>query len=509
MSFWDGTQWVPEPNQASRPRSRPRRVRDVLATLVMVLGLAAVILPFTSTLASNPELAVSPTTGEVGTDATLSGTNFPPETQVQITWDGSFKKLPSVAVDSAGSFSVTIAVPRTASGDHTIAAVGIESGQTVVKRASQLTDLAANVPFLVTRGVSPTPTPDPTAAPTPDQTAAPTPDQTAAPTPDPTAAPTADPTPTTPPAPTPAPTPTPTPISVPSTINSIGTADASSALNAWLGTVPDGSTIVFTAGGLYRMDRGLKFSNRHNLVLDGNGATLKGNGDVWETSSLIALWGGNTGITIRNFNLVGNSSTPGLFQAGKEGAHGILVDGGSNIDVSNVTVSAVWGDAVYVGLWADGVRFHDSHVVSAGRNGVTIIAGQNVTAQRVAFDTSGYCTFDIEPNSSTEGASNIAFLNNTAGTWSNSFLSADGAAGSTVNGVTVDGNTVTGRSLRTIIDLSRRQNIVFTNNTSQWAAGGPVLRFAYIDGLTITGNVQPLTSGQLASIVDSTNVTYQ
>jgi hypothetical protein len=316
------------------------------------------------------------------------------------------------------------------------------------------------------------------------------------------------------PAPTPTPTPPPAPlpptgISVPSTINSIGTADASSALNAWLGTVPDGSTIVFTAGGLYRMDRGLKFSNRHNLVLDGNGATLKGNGDVWETSSLIALWGGNTGITIRNFNLVGNSSTPGLFQAGKEGAHGILVDGGSNIDVSNVTVSAVWGDAVYVGLWADGVRFHDSHVVSAGRNGVTIIAGRNVTAQRVAFDTSGYCTFDIEPNSSTEGASNIAFLNNTAGTWSNSFLSADGAAGSTVNGVTVDGNTVTGRSLRTIIDLSRRQNIVFTNNTSQWAAGGPVLRFAYIDGLTITGNVQPLTSGQLASIVDSTNVTYR
>ena len=59
-----------------------------------------------------------------------------------------------------------------------------------------------------------------------------------------------------------------------------------------------------------------------------------------------------------------------------------------------------------------------------------------------------------------------------------------------------------------MIDLARRQNIVFTNNTSTVAGGGPVLRFAHIDGLTVTGNVQPLSSGVLASITDSTGVTY-
>ena len=77
-----------------------------------------------------------------------------------------------------------------------------------------------------------------------------------------------------------------------------------------------------------------------------------------------------------------------------------------------------------------------------------------------------------------------------------------------VNGVTVSGNTVSGKSLTTIIDLARRQNVVFTNNSSLVSAGGPVLHFAHIDGLTVTGNVQPMTSGVLASITDSTGVTY-
>ena len=87
-------------------------------------------------------------------------------------------------------------------------------------------------------------------------------------------------------------------------------------------------------------------------------------------------------------------------------------------------------------------------------------------------------------------------------------MSADGAPGSVVNGVTISGNTVTGKSLLTVIDLARRKNIVFTNNRSTVTTAGPVLRFAHIDGLTVTGNVQSLSSGVLASITDSTSVNY-
>ena len=357
---------------------------------------------------------------------------------------------------------------------------------------------------------TPVPTAVPTAAPTPKPTPVPTAAPTAAPTPKPTPVPTAAPT----PVPTPAPTPKPTPagIAVPSTIDATGATDVSAALISLVGSVPDGSTIVFKAGGVYRLNAALKFAHRHNLTFEGNGATLKAGGGTTEASSLFWLGsylGGNTGIVIRNFTLVGNSTTPGVFQVGREGAHGILVDSGSGIEISSVTVSGVWGDCLYVGSWADGVSFHDSTCSSNGRNGVTVTSARNLTVQRVAFPKAGYCTFDIEPNTSSEGASNIRFLDNTAGSWSNSFLSAEGASGSVVNGVTVSGNTVTGASLVTIIQLDRRQNIVFTNNTSRVSASGPVLRFAHIDGLTVTGNVQPLSSGSLASITDSTSVTYQ
>jgi hypothetical protein len=305
-------------------------------------------------------------------------------------------------------------------------------------------------------------------------------------------------------------TPAPAGIPVPSSIDATGASDASAALQSWLGSVPDGSTIVFKAGGTYRMDMGLRiFSSRRNLTFDGNGTTLRSNGDSTSASSLFIVSG--TGIKIRNFNLVGNSPTPGSYRSGQEYAYGVQTYGASNVEIANVTISAIYGDGLMVGGWSDTVWFHDSHVVSAGRNGVTILAGKNVTVERVAFDKSGWATFDIEPWEASGGASNVKILNNTAGTWNGQwgfFFGACGEAGSVVSNVTVSGNTITGSPLTTYVTLARRQNIVFTNNTSSVTAAGPVLTFAHVDGLTVTGNVQPRTSGALASIIDSTGVTY-
>lgn len=46
------------------------------------------------------------------------------------------------------------------------------------------------------------------------------------------------------------PTPAPARLSVPASIDATGASDASAALNAWIATVPDGSTIVFKASGV-------------------------------------------------------------------------------------------------------------------------------------------------------------------------------------------------------------------------------------------------------------------
>ena len=157
-------------------------------------------------------------------------------------------------------------------------------------------------------------------------------------------------------------------------------------------------------------------------------------------------------------------------------------------------------------MGVDCITFHDSDCVSAGRNGVAIIAGRNVTVQRVVFregrlQRARHPAQHLEP-----GRLSIKFLSNTAGTWTNAFFTANGAPGSRVNGVIVSGNRVTGGTLLTNVTTARRTNIVFTNNTSTVKRHGPILRFAHVDGLTMKANHQPLSSGSFARISDCTRV---
>lgn len=347
-----------------------------------------------------------------------------------------------------------------------------------------------------------------------------------APTPTPTPKPTATPAPTSTPTPTatpvppaaPGPRPFPAPVttgsySVPASIDATGRTDVSSALISFIASVPNGSVINFPSGGVYGITKSIKVGyGRHNLVIDGHGATIRYLSSLASNENY-SVWydfGGGSYLTFENFNLVGGSTSPGVFSSGGTGQHGVLVQS-NEVEVAGNTISAVWGDAVFIES-STNVWVHDNHVVSAGRNGLAIISGTNITAERNAVDRAGYTTFDIEPNTSSEASTNVVLRNNSAGTWTNSFLSVEGShTGAPINGVTVTGNTINGGTLLTVIDnggTSRMTSITFSNNSSAVPGYGPVLRFAHIDGLTVTGNVQPLRSGSLASIIDSTRVTY-
>ena len=308
---------------------------------------------------------------------------------------------------------------------------------------------------------------------------------------------------------------------VPASIDATGATDVSAALNAWIQGVPDGSVISFPAKGVYKLGKGIQLGNRHNLVFQGNGATLRASGAGSDLLSSLFVsgfsyplryWtGGTTHIAIRDFNLVGNDSTPGVYGSGGEGQAGFRSYATGYLEVSGCTISAVWGDGFFfhdsTNVWV-----HDNRVASAGRNGVTVISGSGVTAEGNKFDKIGYVTLDVEPNAATEASSDIVFRSNTAGTWGQDFVSVDGQhTGASIRNITVSGNTVTGGTLSTRINNgggSRLRNIAVTDNTSRVAGRGPVLIFAHVDGLKVTGNVQPLTSGSLTSITDSTNVTY-
>lgn len=306
-------------------------------------------------------------------------------------------------------------------------------------------------------------------------------------------------------------------VYVPASIDRTGARDASRALNRFIASVPNRRVIVFRRGATYRMDHGLVIRNRRNLKFEGNGATLSSNPATAATEwdSLFALGGGNHNIVIRNFHFRGNSPKPGVYTGKKEGVHAVMIQG-DNVRIHHVTVRGMYGDAFFIHQsgtssgWSNNTYIHDSRVYSTGRNGVTIIAAKNTLIERVAFDKSGYCTLDIEPNNRNQGARNVTFRRNTAGTWSNAFVAAEGAPNSVVTGVKVNRNKVTGDSLETRIRLTTgRQNITFRNNTSLVRAAGPVLEFGYIDGLTVTGNKQPLRSGQVAKIWKSKDVVYK
>ena len=387
---------------------------------------------------------------------------------------------------------------------------------------------------VVAPAATPTPAATPVATPRPTDTPASNP----TPRPTPVATPVATPVPT--PVPTPKPTPTPAPIvsgsgiAVPSSIDSSGSSDASAKLASFIAGVPDGSTIVFAAGGTYRLNHGIVLDNRHNLVFEGNGSTLKaaGSGSA-VTDSPFDLDKGDTGITIQDFTLLGDNPTAGTssaYHSGAENQIGVAIYGAKNVSVNNVTISGSYGDCFYVGMsspstWSDTVSFTNSTCERAGRSGVAIVAGSHVTVANDTFASLAMHVFNVEPDNSSGGGTYITFRNNNVGTYgisaqySGYFFGADGAPGASVHDITVTGNTVTGnphagydgsvRALNTTVEVSRRANIIFTNNTATLSAPGPVLLFSHVDGLTVTGNHQPLSSGSLTRISDCTSVTSQ
>jgi len=318
---------------------------------------------------------------------------------------------------------------------------------------------------------------------------------------------------------------------VPDSIVHDGSADASDDLNTWLAnSVPNGtdathqSRVVFPGGApnTYRMDVGLQFTNRNNLAFQGNGATLQvgpgaSGGDqlasplVFGHDYALGYWtGANTRITVSGLNFVGNSPHPGVFEGG-EGQASIELEASTEVEICGCTSIGAWGDFVKIGSFAQ-VTIYDNHIIDAGRNGISVISGSDIEIRNNEFDTIGYVTLDIEPNDVNESCQSISFHDNSAGTWGQEFFAMDGShTGAAIDHVTIDHNTISGSSLLTYVNngnTTRNTDINFTNNVSTGpAVAGPVLNFAYVDGLVVTHNTQPLSSGELVATTDCTNAT--
>jgi hypothetical protein len=378
------------------------------------------------------------------------------------------------------------------------------------------------------------------AAPTKAPAATPTPTKAPVPTPTPTKAPVPTPTPTKAPVPTPKPTPAPTSATtkvVPSTIDSTGSSDVSGALATWIKAQPDGSTMVFKAGGTYRVDTALRVEGRNNLVFDGNGSTLRIAGCSVEDSAFLLQSAPSVGTVIKNFTIVGDNAAAGstsAFVAGCESQMGVAIYGAKNTEITNVTITNVRAECVYIdaggsprgaGAWADGVNFHDSNCRLNGRMGVAIAAANNVTIQRVAFSRIGISVLDIEPYMYNGGGTNVALVDNTISGFASSptytgWLFESSAYNMTTtivhditvarNRITLGGtnsaNTSNPAGLTIKARTSRWRNFSIVDNVSTASGGGPTMYFEHADGVTVTGNTQAISSGTLVWTSDCTSL---
>jgi hypothetical protein len=200
---------------------------------------------------------------------------------------------------------------------------------------------------------------------------------------------------------------------------------------------------------------------------------------------------------------------------------GVAVYRSSDVLIEHVRITRVYGDCVYLDYgyadrtWSSRVTFRDSSCSRTGRSGVAIVAGRHVKVARVRFSRIGMYDLNIEPNTSDGGGTYVTFKDNTIGTngvagefGGHMVCTNGGAAGASIHHITITGNRARGETLSTYMWEHRNHDIVFSGNTSNVAARGPVVVIQNADRVRVANNTQPMLSGSFANFQGSTAVTY-
>jgi hypothetical protein len=314
---------------------------------------------------------------------------------------------------------------------------------------------------------------------------------------------------------------------IPSSITSNCSADVSAALNAWLASVPNGSTIDFPSGACYGIDSSLVLTSRSNLTINGNGGevevlnkiTSANTSATYTSVPNVTIWDTNGGsnITFENMTLIGdNPNTDDLCNPDGllEYSHGINFEGVNTGAVNNVNIENVCGDFVEFEAfdesaqnpqWQDdatNITITGGGFYTSGRQGIGITDADNITITGVTMSGVPEDAIDIEPDTALATNSNIKIINNTFEYINNYLLANGGGSGGSPNvgSITFSGNTQThpgscsasvyaetpsGATTRTnyvitnnklepyttLADLTSVNDVTITNNTDSGAAG--------------------------------------
>lgn len=294
-----------------------------------------------------------------------------------------------------------------------------------------------------------------------------------------------------------------TTVTVPDSIPHAYERDVTTDLESFFGTVPNDAIINFPTNGRYRVDDTIDLANRYSLDFEGHGSIFRA---FTEGNSQRAHWrlisGGS--YIFHNLTVVGSKPTNVGYTPASQWQHGFDLRSVGGATLNQVDIRDVYGDAVYVGRdaalgWSANVLVENGQLKRIGRNAISVVAGYGVTGTNLAISSVGYDVFDVEPNSSVDGATNILFASNAVtGPIPQTLLAVFGSV-APVDGVTLDHTTLTSGAAYIAALASSSQpikNLLITNNTADTAltGHGAVVDLAHIFSGELASNSLPTTS---------------
>ncbi|HEX2699348.1 MAG TPA: right-handed parallel beta-helix repeat-containing protein [Acidimicrobiales bacterium] len=293
--------------------------------------------------------------------------------------------------------------------------------------------------------------------------------------------------------------------------------DVTAKINSWINKTPDGSTLSFTPGACYRIERTVLVKNRHGLTLEGNGAMFRaftdGTGyvDNLQTRNHFYLWGGGD-LTVRNLKIQG-VNTDHRYHSEYAGQRGFRIAGVQGALLDNLTIFEVRGDFIEVDpdyyqtwRWSNDVTIQNSTFTYAGRQGFSITGGRHIIFRNNTLSNPALSSFDIEPDSGTSmdakgyptfgGASDVHIVNNDVGPGGILFFGNVVRDSVVTKDVEISGNRLHGIPLNVwVVGHESRpyKRYSVTNNVSDTAHGGPrsAVELEYVEGAVVSGNRQP------------------
>ena len=298
---------------------------------------------------------------------------------------------------------------------------------------------------------------------------------------------------------------------VPVTIDATGATDVTGPLNVFFAGVPERSTIALRRGARYRVEGTLDLNRRHDVTLDGNGATIFAGTEGARDRSHLSIENGYR-IVIRDLTIKGAHPLAGMHAAAwrpdKAFQHGIRILGAHDVELDRVHITDVFGDLVLIGRsrdgrWSERVWVHNSYLARNGRQGIAVTAARDVVIERNTITDTRRATIDLEPDTPRDGAQNVFVLDNRIGPGWLRFVAAHGNG--PVDQVVIAYNRLRGRDLA--IDIAppagaRRSGFYIVGNVSDRLSTGEPLRLTRLDGVVVQGNTQPILVSHSAIAAD-------